>query len=268
MKKVTIVTISYNQVKYIDNCIKSVLEQDYENIEYIIVDAGSEDGSRELIDSYGDKVIKIFEADRGPADGLNKGFSLATGDIFGYLNSDDFLEPNAIKYVVDFFKINQKYDVISGNSFIVNESGSILRNFYSDKMHLNKYAYQGVILSQPSTFFKKKIYQDTGGFNIENKSNWDGELICDMAINGGRFTNVNKFLSSYRLQPLSITSSGSLNNLHNIHLEKMFHKIKNRKVTKFDRILIFYYKLLRKLLNPKDTLHRIMYGPIYRKSGV
>ena len=93
--KISVVTISFNQAKYLRQCIDSVLNQNYQNIEYIIVDPGSTDGSRQIIESYGDRVIKIFEKDAGPADGLNMGFSRATGDIFYFINSDDYVLPGA-----------------------------------------------------------------------------------------------------------------------------------------------------------------------------
>ena len=89
--KISVVTISYNQAGYLKQCIDSVLNQDYPDIEYIIVDPGSTDGSREIIESYGDRVIKIFEPDTGPANGLNKGFHRATGDIFYFIKAYFFL---------------------------------------------------------------------------------------------------------------------------------------------------------------------------------
>ena len=74
--KISVVTISFNQAKFLRECIDSVLNQDYHEIEYIVVDPGSTDGSKKIIDSYGDKIIKYYEKDYGPADGLNKGFSI------------------------------------------------------------------------------------------------------------------------------------------------------------------------------------------------
>ena len=88
--KFSVVTVSFNQRQYLEEALTSVLEQDYPAIEYIVVDPGSTDGSRELIESFRDRLASIvFEADQGAADGLNKGFQRASGDIFGFLNSDD-----------------------------------------------------------------------------------------------------------------------------------------------------------------------------------
>src|SRR6056297_1925233 len=101
--KFSIVTISYNQVEFLSQCIDSVFSQDVEDLEYIIVDPGSTDGSRELIEAYSDRIVKVFEKDKGPADGLNKGFDVATGDVYGFINSDDYLLPGALRSVSDYF---------------------------------------------------------------------------------------------------------------------------------------------------------------------
>ena len=96
--KISIVTLSFNQRAYLQEAIDSVLSQGYLDLEYIVVDPGSTDGSRDLIKSYGDRIAHcIFEPDRGAADGLNKGFERATGDVFGFLNADDLLFPGALR---------------------------------------------------------------------------------------------------------------------------------------------------------------------------
>ena len=92
--RISIVTLSYNQRTFLREAIDSVLQQDHPDLEYIVVDPGSTDGSREFIRSYGEQVAQVvFEPDQGAADGLNKGFSRATGEVFGFLNADDYLLP-------------------------------------------------------------------------------------------------------------------------------------------------------------------------------
>jgi glycosyltransferase involved in cell wall biosynthesis len=113
--KFSIVTISYNQGKYLRECIESVLNQQEDaDIEYIVVDPGSIDESKEIINSY-KQIIKVFELDKGPADGLNKGFQLATGDYFGFINADDYLLPGAInkieKETADILYKREKFSV-------------------------------------------------------------------------------------------------------------------------------------------------------------
>ena len=94
--RVSIVTISFNQAEFLERAIRSVIEQDYPDVEYIVVDPGSTDGSREIIEKYRSRISKvILEPDTGPANGLNKGFAAATGEIFGYINADDAFLPKA-----------------------------------------------------------------------------------------------------------------------------------------------------------------------------
>src|SRR5450432_3341584 len=95
--KVSIVTISFNQAAYLEEAIRSVLDQDHPLVEYIVVDPGSTDGSRDIIERYRGRIAKVlYEPDQGPADGLNHGFAHATGDVFACLNADDLLLPRAV----------------------------------------------------------------------------------------------------------------------------------------------------------------------------
>ncbi len=114
---VSIVTISFNPAEFVERTILSVLAQDYPDIEYIVVDPGSTDGSREIIERYRPRISKIIlRPDHGAADGLNGGFAEATGEIFGFLNSDDMLLPGAVSSAVAFLEKHKEIDVVSGHS--------------------------------------------------------------------------------------------------------------------------------------------------------
>jgi len=207
--KVSLVTISYNQAAFLEEAILSILEQDYPQTEYIVVDAGSTDGSREIIEKYRKQIDRIiFEPDNGPADGLNKGFRSATGDLFGYLNSDDRLRPNALSGIVRAFKNLQGATVISGHGFIIDASGSIRRRVFSHRFNLKAYAYGACILVQQASFFQRTAFWGVGGFNPNNQVNWDGELWVDLALAGGKFYRIYDFLADFRIYEKSITGSG------------------------------------------------------------
>ena len=99
--RVSIVTISFNQAAFLERAIRSVVEQNYPLVEYIVVDPGSTDGSRDIIEKYRSRISKIiYEKDSGPANGLNKGFEAASGEIFGYINADDAYLPGALSKAV------------------------------------------------------------------------------------------------------------------------------------------------------------------------
>lgn len=259
--KFSIVTISYNQAPYLQSCIESVLNQSYTDYEYIIVDPGSTDGSREIVESYGDRVIKIFEKDLGPSDGLNKGFSYAKGDIFFYLNSDDILLPGSLESVRNYF-LNGT-DIVVGNAYIINEDSMIIRKAFSDKFTLKSYAYGACTIIQPSTFFTKKIFRCTNGFNIKNKSSWDGELLVDMIKSGASIRIVNYFYSCYRIHKFSITGSGRLLDDQKKHFENMFFKIYGKNFKFIDRLLIYFYRVRKHLFHPRALFERVTKGPIF-----
>src|SRR5712664_4686447 len=159
MHKVSIVTISFNQGKFLERAIRSVVEQDYPDIEYIVVDPGSTDGSRDIIERYRPRIAKaILEPDNGPADGLNKGFAAATGEILAYINADDAYLPGAIAKAVAAFEARPHADVIYGHSYIIDGEGNVVRRSRSVPFDLRLYAYGGVTVMQQSTFFRSNAF--------------------------------------------------------------------------------------------------------------
>ncbi len=166
--KFSVVTVSFNQRQYLEEALTSVLAQDYPAIEYIVVDPGSTDGSRELIESFRDRLASIvFEPDQGAADGLNKGFQRASGDIFGFLNSDDVLLPGAMKSVSRAFEQNPDCDIVMGNGFIVDAQGKRIRRIRAAGFTLDRYFYGGATWLQQATFFRRAAFEAGGGIQRE-----------------------------------------------------------------------------------------------------
>ncbi|MCQ8119703.1 glycosyltransferase family 2 protein [Methylomonas rosea] len=262
--KLSIVTISFNQANYLERSIESVINQDYPNIEYIIVDPGSTDGSRDIIEKYRDRIAKIiYEPDQGPGDGLNKGFSFATGDIYGYLNSDDTLMPGALKYIAEQFENNPSVDVISGHAYIVDKEDNIVHKVFSHPFSLASYAVGCCVLVQQSTFFKPAIFARIGGFNKSNKLCWDGELMVDMALNGAKFKLVRKFLSCFRIYDDSITGSGQqVGDKYREQHQKIVNKILTAGVKPLPRKVEW---LLTRIKDPLSTIDRVIDGFVHKK---
>jgi len=209
--KLSLVTISFNQVRFLEECLRSVLEQGLPGVEYIVVDAGSSDSSREIIERYAHRLTaKIFERDRGPADGLNKGFGRATGNVFGYVNSDDRLVPGALAYVKRYFDEHPHVDVLCSAIRIIDEKGRRkLRSRIPDAFDLADYASGICTVGQQATFFRRQAFEAVGGFNIDNRICWDGELLVDMALNGVRFATDKRVLGDFRIYPGTLTGSGA-----------------------------------------------------------
>lgn len=266
MNVVSIVTISYNQGEFLEACIDSVLSQDYPAIEYIVVDAGSTDGSREIIEKYRDRITKIiFESDRGPSDGLNKGFMAASGQIYGFLNSDDFLLPGAIRKICDAFAQRPMVDVISGNAYIVDRSGCKSRPFFSKRYSLLLRSYRATVLAQQSTYFKAACFHEAGGFNVHNKVAWDGELWIDMAMVGARFDRIPDFISAFRIYEESITGSGRESVAYQNYLQLMFRKIRGREENNLDRLIGYMMRIISAVAHPIATMQRLRLGPVVRR---
>jgi glycosyltransferase involved in cell wall biosynthesis len=209
--KIGIVTISYNQARFVDEAILSVQSQDgpFER-EHVIVDAGSTDESRDIILARKDEHTKlIFEPDKGPADGLNRGFQDCKADIYSYLNSDDRYVPGAFAYVSEFFERNPEIDVLLGACRIIDERGKARwRKALSTPFSIKRFLYGITLTIQPATFFRRSTWEKTTGFNIDNRTCWDCELIIDMALTKANFATVSDVLADFRIYPESFTGSG------------------------------------------------------------
>ena len=205
--KISIVTLSFNQCRFLESAIRSVVDQQGVDLDYIIVDPGSSDDSRSIIERYSDRLGGVvLERDDGPADGLNNGFAKASGEIYGFLNADDVLRPGALAKIAQAFEQNPDADVISGNGHIIDAAGETIRRMYSDRFSVWGYLYGGVVLLQQSTFFRARAFDAAGGFNVDNRTCWDGELWLDMALAGKRFYRANGFWSGFRVYDGTITS--------------------------------------------------------------
>jgi glycosyltransferase involved in cell wall biosynthesis len=206
---ISIVTLSYNKGPYLEECLRSVLEQDCGGVEYIVVEPGSTDGSRDVLARYRARLSALIEEpDDGPADGLNKGFAAAHAEIFGYLNADDRYLPGALRYVVDYFGAHPDVDVLCGAIRIIDEHGGVSpRKRTSDRFDLADYAAGICTIGQQATFFRRSIFERAGRFNVANRIAWDGELLVDMALAGARFETVRKVLGDFRIYGESITGS-------------------------------------------------------------
>ncbi len=209
--RISIVTISFNQGAFLQECIDSVAVQKKPGDEYIVVDPGSSDESRAIIHRCkGDAIDhRILQPDGGPADGLNKGFAVAKGEILCYVNADDRLMPGALKFVRDFFIRHSNVDVLCGAIRIIDERGLVsVRKRTADQFDLRRYAAGICTVGQQATFFRRRAFEAAGGFNAENRICWDGELLVDLSLAGARFASVRRALGDFRIYGTSITGSG------------------------------------------------------------
>ena len=137
--KISIVTPTYNQGSYIEECIQSILDQGYPNLDYIIIDGGSIDNTVDIIKKYQDQLSYwVSEKDEGLYDALNKGFKKATGEIFGWLNSDDILHRKSLFTVADIFNSQAEVQWVQGLPTVIDQKGRIVLHL---KPKFNKYDF-------------------------------------------------------------------------------------------------------------------------------
>ena len=202
--KVSIITVCFNSESTIENTIKSVLNQNYHDIEYIIVDGNSNDNTLKIIDKYGNKISKyISEDDLGIYDAMNKGLKISSGEIVGVLNSDDvFVDTNIISRIVSEFILNSQLDFVYGDVSFVDKSNYIIRKYSSSKWSDKKLSY-GYMPAHPTFYCKKKLFHHFGFFRTDFKIAADFELIT-------RFCTSTKLKYSYIPDVLVCMSIGGI----------------------------------------------------------
>lgn len=193
--KISIITITYNSEKTLEETIKSIEAQNYNNLEYIIVDGGSEDSTLEIVEKYNGLITKyISEPDEGISDAFNKGIGMASGDIVGIINSDDMLNENALKTLA--LNYDGKTDVYYGNAIVCSENGEYL-HILNSKEDLSEMPYSFCIV-HPATFVSKKAYEKYGVFDKELKCAMDYDFLLRCYKSGAIFKYIDSALSIYR----------------------------------------------------------------------
>lgn len=193
--KISIVTPSFNQAEYLEQTILSVIDQNYPNLEYIIIDGGSADKSIEVIKKHENKLSYwISENDNGLYNALQKGFQKTTGEIMGWINSDDLLIRKSLFTLADIFTNNKKVDWIQGHPCVVDELGRIIyqRVQRSSKFpfYLKDYRKDGIFIQQESTFWRRNLWEESGGY-ISEKYKYAGDFELWMRF----FENANQYIT-------------------------------------------------------------------------
>jgi glycosyltransferase involved in cell wall biosynthesis len=183
LPKISVVTPSFNQAQFIEKTIHSVLDQNYPNLEFIIMDGGSTDGSADIIRRYEDKLAYwVSQPDDGQTDALIKGFARSTGDIQCWLCSDDLFEPYTLHEVADFFMKNPQAEAVYGDSYWIGADDKPLRPKKEHAFSRFIWLYHENYLPQPSTFWRRGLYERVGGLDPSYRLAMDADLWIRFAM--------------------------------------------------------------------------------------
>jgi glycosyltransferase involved in cell wall biosynthesis len=196
--RISIVTPSYNQARYVGWTARSVFLQRYPNLEYILMDGGSKDDTVKVLEPYRDRFAYfVSERDKGQSDAVHRGLQRATGDILAYLNSDDMLAPGTLHFVADFFRRNPEVDVVYSHRVTVDSNNKALYYWILPR-HWTWYQMRWDLIPQETTFWRRRLFEQCGNVDPSFRFALDYDLFSRFMSKGAKFARVNRFLGVFR----------------------------------------------------------------------
>lgn len=211
LPRITVVTPSLNQGRYLEAAIQSVLAQGYPNLEYIIRDGGSTDNSIDVLRRYEPELARlVIERDSGPADALNRSFADATGDILCWLNADDIYLPGALLAAADTLAARPDVSLVYGEGWYIDEAGDRIEPCrFVRRLFDRRYLINRDPILQPSAFWRRSLWEAAGPLDTSLRWVFDWEWFI-RAHSRGRFHYMPRDLACYRVQPEALTRTGGL----------------------------------------------------------
>ena len=205
--KISVVTPSFNQARYLERTIASVLTQDYVNFEYLILDGGSSDRSEEIIKRYSDRLtFWRSEKDNGQAAAIHDGFTRSSGDVLCWVNSDDMLLPGTLAKVGSFFEKHSDCRLLIGNSLRIDPEDRIIRRVYAYPLNHKRILWWGTGFDQPASFWRRDLYFQCGGINSVYQCFFDYDLYVRMS-KYSRIHVLDDFLGALRIHAETKTAT-------------------------------------------------------------
>lgn len=231
--KVSIVTPSYNQAQYLEETIRSVLLQGYPNLEYIIIDGGSTDGSVEIIKKYEPWLTYwVTEPDRGQSQAINKGFARSTGEIMAWINSDDYYASGAFYKVVNAFKDTLW---VAGNCYVINKDGTIDYPKGQAVISMEQWLLHNLQI-QPNVFWRRSLWMSSGGVDEAMHFSFDYDLWLKFSEFQMYPLWIDEYIAYYRIHKESKTGSGR--KPFEVEDQIVFRRHRN-KITKKDQFRVW-----------------------------
>ncbi|MBO0952412.1 glycosyltransferase [Fibrella sp. HMF5405] len=249
LPKLTIVTPSYNQADFLERTILSVINQQYPNLEYFVIDGGSTDGTRAILEKYTDYLTGwVMEKDNGQTDAINKGFRRATGDYVAYQNSDDIFAPDALWRVAEAWQKAPETDVFYGDMYIINEQDVILEELRVPSFSAGCQIHEGMQIFNQSLFIRRSLLAETGWLDESLRFVMDYEIVTRLGVRSGvRFKQVPGFWGGFRIQP-DAKSSQIATSVGLIEHKQVSERYEPQLNSQFSGNLWRRYSRMRKLL--------------------
>lgn len=206
---IAIVTPSYNQAAYLEETIRSVLDQNYPRLSYAVVDGGSNDGSAVIIEKYRERLaFAVSERDNGQSDAIVKGMNRVSGEIQAYLNSDDLLAPGVLHYIGAYFAEHPQIDAVYGHRIIVDEKTQEVGRWIMPA-HYQESTKHFDYVPQETLFWRKDIYDKCGGIDPNFHFAMDWDFILRLQQHGARIKRLPYFLGCFRAHGVQKSQAGS-----------------------------------------------------------
>jgi glycosyltransferase involved in cell wall biosynthesis len=202
--RISIITPSYNQGKYIERTLQSVLAQKVEGLEYVVIDGGSTDQTVEILKNHGDRFSWVSEKDRGHADAINKGIARTLAPIVGWLNSDDIYYPNALATVLEFFDAHPDVDVVYGDANHIDDQDAVIEKYPTEAWKWER-LLENCFISQPATFLRRRVFDRCGLMDLALRQSMDYEYWIRLGKQGVRFEYLPQLLAATRLHEEAFT---------------------------------------------------------------
>lgn len=268
LPKISIVTPSYNQGKYIEETIRTVLLQGYPNLEYVVMDGGSKDDSVEIIKKYQKWLtFWVSEPDRGQSHAINKGFERCTGDIVAWINSDDIYVPRVFEFVAQYFMDNPDVDMIYGDAEIIDEYGKTIihrKELPFDRTMGLLWGF-GLLIPQPSAFWRRDLFAAVGYLDESRDFDMDIEFWGRIALKG-TIEHVGCKFSKMRYHPFAKTVKILNQETNSYQNEYQKRSIKEYQALRISKIIPYEYSwLIRYPYRIKRILLRLLKGHYFYK---
>ena len=252
--RLSIVTPALNSCQFIERTIRSVLDQEYAPLEYVVKDGGSSDGTLAVLDRYRPSLTAVdVGSDTGQANAINRGFDRTTGEIMAYLNSDDILLPGALRYVAAYFVTHPDVDVVYGHRILIDEHDREIGRWVLPP-HEDAILSWADYVPQETLFWRRRIWERVGG-HLDDSFNFamDWDLLLRFRESGARFARLQRFLGAFRVHDDQKTSSHLLD-IGVREMERLRERTHGRSITTPE-----VRRRVRKYL-----LRHIVYQKLYR----